>query len=318
MNEIVLDLELITPMFLKADNPSQGGQPVLRAAPIRGELRYWLRALTDAGDITSLKQSENNVFGSTQAGSVMSVWVKPKHNLQTKKRPMLPHRIPDIRGSLESQCFLEEQNILLGFRGRPGLVISENAILSLLLWLNLGGVGKRARRGFGSLQCKQANLANAYIPQNLTTLFWRQLPRDGTSLAAWIGNLLGRLPGGPVSNGVVLPPTVSFGVAPYPCFQNGCWVVVVGHQAFTGYTSAMQDFWRNHLRTPANIDSTAYGEANPRHASPVHVHLAKSEAGYHIVLTAFFAAPAARLNTDKIRGLLQDCCTTYGGTAFFR
>lgn len=319
MNELVLKLLLTSPMFLKADNPN--GQPILRAAPFRGEMRYWLRAFYTNHNISELKLTEERAFGSTQAGSGVSLWVKPATSeLNSKERYMLPHRLNPYGypadSPLPSLAFCENQEIQLGFRGRVGLEMPREALVGLLFWLTFGGAGKRARRGFGSLQILHAETSSARLPEGILPLFAEGLPADGAALVNQTEALLNLLPG-PISFSTSLPPAVYFSTANYPCFQPHSWAVVVGAQPFPDYTSAMQDFWINHLRSSTNRDNQAYGQANPRHASPLHVHIAQSQVGFHIILTAFFADPISIPHKTKIRNLLQGCCTAYSGTAFY-
>jgi len=320
MNELVLTLLLTSPMFLKADDPD--GKPILRAAPFRGEMRYWLRAFCANPGINLLKQTEENAFGSTQAGSGVSLWVKPAASvLNHEQRYMLPHRLnhsgePTGNNPLSSQAFCENQEIRLGVRGRVGLEIPREALVGLLFWLTFGGAGKRARRGFGSLQCVKAETSSARLPEGIPPLFVEGLPVDGAAVVSQTKKILNLLLCS-VSSSSSLPTQSHFNMANYPSFQPHSWAVVVGSLPFSDYTSAMRDFWNNHLRSPMNIHPQAYGQANPRHASPLHVHIAQSQAGLHIILTAFFADNQSHSHKSKIKDLLEDCCTAYSGTAFF-
>jgi CRISPR-associated protein Cmr1 len=67
----VLCLETITPLFLTGADPR--GEPELRAASIRGALRFWLRALLGGvigdKDLDALRKAEPAVFGSTDTGA---------------------------------------------------------------------------------------------------------------------------------------------------------------------------------------------------------------------------------------------------------
>jgi len=320
MNEFELNLKLITPMFLKADDSSQNGQPVLRAAPFRGVMRYWLRALISENNVPGLKEKEGNVFGDTRAGSVVNVNFINHSQLNTSMHPMLPHRIMSGKNPLNALGFTEGQNIRMRIRGRSGLTFDDKAILSLLFFLNLGGIGKRTRRGFGSLQCTQVDFSSALLAEKIAEKFWNNNPEDGQELISRIESLLQLLPNSNVIIGNNLANLNHYQIAEYPSFKNSCWAIVVGDvgvNAFQDYTALMQDFWCNHLRTAPNMDQFAYGCANPRHASPLHVHIAQSNAGYHIVLTAFFAKPTNQNQKKKIYDLLQECCQAYHGTAFY-
>jgi len=64
-------LEAVTPLFLGGADPR--GEPELRAASIRGALRFWLRALLGGvigdKDLDALRKAESAVFGSTDTGA---------------------------------------------------------------------------------------------------------------------------------------------------------------------------------------------------------------------------------------------------------
>lgn len=326
MNELILNLQLMTPLFLKADNPSNNGAPVLRASPIRGELRYWLRALKASPEITGLKESERNRFGNTQTGSEISLYVQNITPMQIENRVMLPHRENGGGNPLESLCFPEvtqngeAQRFILGIRGRTGLEISQDALLALLLWINLGGFGKRCRRGFGNLKCtsyKVMDDTNTLLPEQILPLLECKLPKNGEEIAERIKKIVGLIPQISISHSSGLP-TYPFHFAPYPSFTAQCWAIIVGHDSFPSYKDAMNNFWRQHLRQPNyRANENAFGTANIRHASPVHMHIAQSQQGFHIVLTTFFAEDQYKPHEPVLHEFLDDCCRAYHGTAIY-
>ena len=67
-------LKVVSPMFL---NGAYTQQPELRAASVRGQLRYWLRAYLGAqtSDLKAIWEKESAVFGSTGQGSAVNVGV---------------------------------------------------------------------------------------------------------------------------------------------------------------------------------------------------------------------------------------------------
>lgn len=84
--EIKATLETVTPLFLGGADPR--GAPELRAASVRGALRFWLRALLGGiiGDdkLNDLRKAESAVFGSTEGAS--PVVVRLQHgSLQTQR-----------------------------------------------------------------------------------------------------------------------------------------------------------------------------------------------------------------------------------------
>lgn len=328
MEKINLQLELVTPMFLNAARSS--GPPVLRAAPFRGVLRYWLRALAPCylQPLTQpkLKAFESAVFGNTQVGSAISIDVEKGRNFSINDCiNMLPYRVllplPKRNKPLPSPGFTNGGNITIRLRGRVGLPIPVEGLKALLLWLNLGGVGKRARRGFGSLQCIGVSPENA-LPEQPGSYFWPDLPENGQKLADRIFSTLeyclGRNGGGAIQKCAppnALPPATGFTQGEYPNFGKGQWIVVIGSTPFKTYQSAMTDFFI--YRLAGNRGNPAFGSANRRFASPLHVHIAKTNQDYHLVFTAFFAKPTGLPQWEIIHKLMSDCLIIYNGEAYY-
>ncbi|HVB61436.1 MAG TPA: type III-B CRISPR module RAMP protein Cmr1, partial [Ktedonobacteraceae bacterium] len=78
MQEVIFDVETITPLFLAGADQETAE---LRAPSFRGVMRYWLRALvggmvgTDAKGLESVKKKETEVFGATDRGSTIAIHV---------------------------------------------------------------------------------------------------------------------------------------------------------------------------------------------------------------------------------------------------
>lgn len=306
MNNLRLKIELVSPLFLKADNPSPNGQPILRAAPFRGALRYWLRAWIGTSDVASLKQAEEKVMGSTKFGSVMSLCVKG--NLETDSFEIPHGGISKVSG------FKEKQTFELAIRCRPGLEFPREGLVALLFWLNLGGAGRRARRGFGSLQCVGAELDHAIIPDDIKPLFWNDLPSNGGELTERLSKILRCIPG--LQQSTNIPSETYFEIKSYPCFQTKGWASVVCPMPFENYADAMRNFWDSYLKIYKTCP-TAFGSIKPRHASPVHLHISRSEKDYHLVLTAFFAQPTTPQQVKPIHNLLATFCQNNKGVVFY-
>ena len=76
MNRTTFHLEFVTPCFLAGAN--QQAAPEWRAASIRGQLRWWFRAVAGGvlgGDLKRTKAAEAEVFGSTDRRSSLRVSV---------------------------------------------------------------------------------------------------------------------------------------------------------------------------------------------------------------------------------------------------
>jgi CRISPR-associated protein Cmr1 len=74
MKPMTLNVELTTPGFLGGANPVEDCE--WRAASVRGQLRWWFRAVAGGrfqGDLGQVRTAEEEVFGSTDRGSALRV-----------------------------------------------------------------------------------------------------------------------------------------------------------------------------------------------------------------------------------------------------
>jgi CRISPR-associated protein Cmr1 len=152
MQEEIYPLEIVSPLML-------GGQDnqtaELRSPPFRGAMRYWLRATLGAilDQAKDIRQLENEVFGSAgekaSQGSAITIRLKQNNSLQPSQTSILPHK----SNSTKRNAFCQGQFQLILSAPRP--VCNEiwlAAQMSLNLALTFGGVGLRARRGYGTLR----------------------------------------------------------------------------------------------------------------------------------------------------------------------
>lgn len=172
---VKFNLEVITPLFLSGNDQNT---VELRAASIRGHLRYWYRALLGGLGITQsnrLHELESQVFGEEKRGSPLLVRVKDvrwasgrvKQNNELDlgydkakketRRPGLtyllystqlggnerPYADIGTTFTLELSCFNKEAESVL-----------KRAACALWCWTHFGGLGTRARRGGGDVQVK--------------------------------------------------------------------------------------------------------------------------------------------------------------------
>lgn len=319
---LLITLEIVTPLFLGGADAASLADAI-RVSAIRGQLRYWLRALLGrehGEDIEALQKQEGNLMGSTEAGSTVLVRVQePKSLLRTVERMMLPHRQLGEKPPLRNQSFAEDQLFQLVISPRPGLSeIPDSVMAALLLWLNLGGLGKRSRRGFGSFQVREINVEGLKINVQARELLQAQGKiKNGAELQTYIEKVVTWC----VS---MVPRTAVFsGLAPYPVLFSTVANVTVceaapgNKEATKRYQQAMVPFWIDTLRSDDLADKRAYGFAigQDRRASPFHLHMAKTDAGYHLVLTTFWSKPSPDGDTGwgKMNLLLLNCQKQWGG-----
>jgi CRISPR-associated protein Cmr1 len=182
MEKIIFEIETITPMFLSGADQSKAE---LRAASIKGLLRFWWRALQAESDLDTLREREGKIFGSADekkgGGSSFSIMVSHEGALKRVKKPFPDN--PVYKVPIPGKTF--KMNILeylaygafdskKGFRGdyvdsgqRFNVTISVfkeafiNDILKTMYVFSLfGGIGSRNRNGFGSFSI--VNVIEAY------------------------------------------------------------------------------------------------------------------------------------------------------------
>ena len=74
MRRITLEIELVTPTFLGGSDSGKSCE--WRASSVRGQLRWWFRAVAGGmyqGDLDRVRQAEEEIFGSTKQASSLRV-----------------------------------------------------------------------------------------------------------------------------------------------------------------------------------------------------------------------------------------------------
>jgi CRISPR-associated protein Cmr1 len=272
-------LETVTPLFLGGSDPR--GEPELRAASFRGAMRFWLRALLGGvlGDRPDkIFQCESQVFGSTDHASPVVVRLEP-HNLGSDGFNPLPHKQVTFRfnGFKPGQRF----DICLLSRDEDALQQAQKA-LQLLCYL--GGLGRRSRRGFGSLQITDGELA----------LMAKTAKELGNALKQRLD--------------AILPSSFAklSDVPRFPILHPNWAQIKVCDEEFSDWEQAIKFV----MKRAHQHKNPALGFANPRQASPVHVHVTRLSTGkYAIVLTTMLSQLNPKLSgadPQKLVDFLND------------
>ena len=166
MKEISLTLEFITPAFIGAAENRRVSE--FRLPSLKGLLRFWWRAYQDFPDEAELYKNESKIFGDTEQRSKVSI-------ISTSSdRPKLGHLsnlsapigylgygpiVYDSRTKTfktSRPCILAGEDVQIRLQIRTGKEEVKRGIYdSLWLLTHLGGLGSRARRGLGSIQCSK-------------------------------------------------------------------------------------------------------------------------------------------------------------------
>lgn len=303
MAELRVALETVTPLFLGGADPR--GTPELRAASVRGALRFWLRALLGGilGDqnLESLRAAEAAVFGSTDKGASPVVV-----RIVGSPQPPQPYR-PLLHSSSKTFTFQgikPGERITLTLSSRPPHdSVPDAAWGAFLIFVLLGGLGKRSRRGFGSLIVRSAsNEAPMQPPDYSSDLinFSKQLPslihkvRRATQSFLQTMGLKGSDPNSPPH---------------FPILHEQHSKILFCKQPFQNWEEAMKAFWRV-LRSDPYRDNRVFGFAGSagRQASPLHLRILKLGNSYHILFAAFHVRFAGSSPAWEVMQRFLDHC----------
>lgn len=185
------DVDVVTPMFLGAADPKEAE---LRAASIKGMLRFWWRATCGIDKLEEMKTKENDVFGSTSTKSSFSISVKTKDNCDVKrktefdeyKNSRAAHSTYSVEGHNNLKPYIldylsygtyeykkeQHKNIYNKKHIEPDFKFSiifnfynkeyiAEVIKSFQYLLSFGGIGAKNRNGFGSIYSDKIEYINA-------------------------------------------------------------------------------------------------------------------------------------------------------------
>ena len=176
-NTITATFEIVTPMFL---GDAEQKATAIRPTSIKGELRFWRRAMNGHLSLTELAKEETRLFGSTDRGGVFSLSIE-QANIKTKPLNLTDNRNPVDAAMLNIAKF-SPQHYLLGqglternaiTEGKftimilftPKVEVSDRQEIeqALQLFGNLGALGSRARHGWGSVSLIDVNGAKHIV-----------------------------------------------------------------------------------------------------------------------------------------------------------
>lgn len=163
--EVVKNIGLTTPMLgggvesLKIDH----GMPI-RAASIRGHLRFWWRTFQDCADVNGLREKEKALWGSTENASKVIVRVQTtnqgrpveyskRRDTQLPTYVIFPLDNTKVDGRYINTFKLKE-DIKFDLHLTYPNDREREVFTAVKLWLLFGGIGARTRRGMGSLYCE--------------------------------------------------------------------------------------------------------------------------------------------------------------------
>jgi len=200
---IRLTLRTITPMFGgSAKARETDDKHPIRAASIRGHLRFWWRATAGASarDSRELFQREEEIWGSATVHGRVAVWVNTMKSGSKQPHGDIAPRADPRNGPLHGVFLFPFQKGNDGSTqpeayGRNGVEFELGVTVpaeyrpeverAIKAWVTLGGVGSRTRRGCGALQPIGTGSISALLP-----------PNERSALHEWLVELAGPVPVG--------------------------------------------------------------------------------------------------------------------------
>ncbi len=168
MNKLEAKFTVATPMFLSGSDQKLAE---LRAASIKGAIRFWWRALQAQQDIKALKEKEDVLFGSTERQASVQIYltdVNIKTKEQNKWRPnqwegYAGYGLIETTNTDKREYIASDSSFTLNLVSKTEIEQSvKNAVIALGL---LGGLGGRTRKGWGSLTLE--NFDNWTKPEDI-------------------------------------------------------------------------------------------------------------------------------------------------------
>lgn len=231
------EIEVLTPMFgggVTADGHKKPHDPItpIRGASIRGQLRFWWRAVNPRGcrTVEELRAAETKIFGAASVGGLLDLRlhgpapsVRPYSVLKgsfgaRRDHDGIAYGAFPLRDTTAKKGDTPDHGVLHTVDKPFTLVVSfpqniaNDLAAAFWAWLNFGGVGGRTRRGFGAISLKSgppevsksvedgwAKFVRTAGPRDWPTLgvdrerVFREVPaRSNATATAALNDLLGR------------------------------------------------------------------------------------------------------------------------------
>lgn len=305
-------LETVTPMFLAGADKNV---PELRAPSFIGALRYWTRAALGGvlGDknLEALRIAEEEIWGSTKGSGAIRVRLENVPNIAGKPENPLPHKKMVAFESIPAKT-----KFSLTFTQLSGSPETwEMAIFSFLLMVTYGGVGRRSRRGWGTVWIVNADTQQAgllapvsglmllpsrkYRQKELTADLWKRYRGRITQLAVEVTiNFIKTLGLSEATQEQKMPTA-------FPIINNAM-VYEVNNRYFNEPVDAIKKFGT----TEHNFGpGSEFGSISPRWASPLWVRVlpvSSPREGYVLALSILKSKGPRNLdNYERLTKFLQ-------------
>lgn len=194
MDRLTVTLKTVTPMFLGG---ADGKTPELRVPSIKGMMRFWWRAINSHLSIEELRKEEGGLFGSSDEGvgrSKFALMVRRTDEIKVIPYQPLPHHTGNesCEYLAKAPSCKKNDNCSKGFQ--PSAIAPDKTFECIIrtsgeyiaqvqdifkISLILGGLGRRSRRGFGSIKIIKVNGSDFsfdYSPTSICNLLNAVVP----------------------------------------------------------------------------------------------------------------------------------------------
>lgn len=254
MERLEFEVEVVTPLFLGG---ADTGKAELRVPSIKGALRFWWRAIHAHLSLETLQEKESKIFGSANNAygkSKIQIRLTNILEYQTKnKANPLPHK----KVKFAFPCFAPGDKFSLIIYGK------EEMFDLFELFTVLGGLGKRSRRGFGSIVINKRDDFD-YKPLSSARDVFNLLQRLCANKFETHGNIIRRNDQTDANYAFIKEIVIG------ETFYKDPWHIlkIIGQSSHDN-----------------NSVFTGYAKGKERFASPVYVSVLKTSKGYKPIIT---------------------------------
>ena len=260
INKTTYLCEAVTPMFIYGAASLE-----LRASSLKGLVRYWWRALNGHLPVKELQEKERLLFGSSneKVGRSPVVLRIIPGEMQISSEYLLPHQ---NRAPVEAFSIGSQFQVIITSMGTFDEHAGYEAIIEAALLL--GGLGRRSRRGFGSVAIIAKDSAKDSMPY--------AAPQDLQTIAALLDSVnKGKFC---IKEGKI----VSHGFAgDYPYLKS----VELGKAYNNAHELLIQIGTATHNVSKGGSDYTGFSKDQRKLASPVYVTVLRIGSNYHPLIT---------------------------------
>lgn len=265
MNHIIFNCTAITPVLSTGANRNMAE---LRPPEIKALMRFWWRAMHPHLTLERLREEEGTLFGACEKGkSLFFVRITDIKQKGRSTTPLIFRPDKDVSKMPPFPCIDAGSTFTILLTGSNNMHRYLNILAASLI---LGGIGKRSRRGYGSIRIDAINGVPFEYGNSLETLFGL-IDKVSHDTFTFTGNEIEYRDKG--------------NEASFPCIMSvACgkvrqkWDEVIRHVMI--HASANNSYFTGFAeKIPPQTGK------NMRMASPVYVSLAPSGTGYIPIVT---------------------------------